>query len=235
MARAEQLASLGTLSATIAHELTQPLTVIHLSIENALDELERIFCPDTVNDKLRRSISELSNITTIVDRFRSFARRSVEPSISEVDLQAVGERIVNLLNRAARQTRTILHLEGMAELPHIWGNEKDYEQLFFALIQNAISSGDSIQSHKVVVSGEVKDDHIELRFSDTSGGIPPENLDRIFQPFFSTRPPNQGTGLGLCVVQDIINRAGGKIRVESRFGEGSTFFVRLPIGENMKS
>jgi signal transduction histidine kinase len=123
----------------------------------------------------------------------------------------------------------------MAELPHIWGNEKDYEQLFFALIQNAISSGDSIQSHKVVVSGEVKDDHIELRFSDTSGGIPPENLDRIFQPFFSTRPPNQGTGLGLCVVQDIINRAGGKIRVESRFGEGSTFFVRLPIGENMKS
>jgi signal transduction histidine kinase len=235
MARAEQLASLGTLSATVAHELTQPLTVIHLSIENALDELERIFCPDTVNDKLRRSIAELSNITTIVDRIRNFARRSVEPSISTIDLQVVGERIVNLLNRAARQTNTTLHLEGMAELPHIEGNEKDLEQLFFALIHNAISSGDSIQSRKVVVSGEVKDGHIELRFSDTSGGIPPENLDRIFEPFFSTSPAGQGTGLGLSVVQDIVARAGGKIRVESRFGEGSTFFVRLPVGGNMKS
>ena len=229
MAHTEQLASLGTLSATVAHELTQPLTVIHLSIENALDELEGTICPETVNDKLRRSIAELSNITTIIDRFRSFARRSADPSISEVDLQAVGVRIVNLLSRAARQTRTTLHLEGMAELPHIEGNEKDLEQLFFALIYNAILAGDATPNCKVVVSGVVKDDHIELRFSDTSGGIPPENLDRIFEPFFTTRPAGQGTGLGLSVVQDIVSRARGKISVESKFGEGSTFLVRLPV------
>jgi PAS domain S-box-containing protein len=235
MARMEQLASLGTLSATVAHELTQPLTVIQLSIENALDELEGTCCPKTVNNKLRTSIAEISSITAIAERFRGFARRSVEPSIGEVDLQAIGERIVDLLSRAARQTRTSLLLEGMGELPHIEGNEKDLEQLFFALIHNAISAGDATSNRNVVVSGEVKDDQIELRFSDTCGGIPSENLDRIFEPFFTTRPPGQGTGLGLCVVQDIVNRAGGTIRVESRFGEGSTFSVRLPVGRNMKS
>ena len=235
MARTEQLASLGTLSATVAHELTQPLTVIQLSIENALDELEGTSYPEPVNNKLRRSIAELSNINVIIDRFRNFARRSIESSISEVDLQAVGERIVNLLNRAALQTRTTLHIEDMDDLPHIEANEKDLEQLFFALIYNAILSGDAFPNRKVVVSSDMKDGHIELCFSDTSGGIPPENLDRIFEPFFTTRPARQGTGLGLCLVQDIVDRARGKIWVESKFGEGSTFFVRLPIGRNMKS
>jgi PAS domain S-box-containing protein len=234
MTHMERLASLGTLCAVVAHELTQPLTVIHLSIENVLDELEGTTCPETVSNKLHRSIIELSNITTIIERFRSFARRSVEPSISEVDLQVVGERMLNLLNRMALQKKTTLHLEGIDELPHILINEKDIEQLFFALIHNAITAGDATTNRKVVISGKVKDDHIELRFSDTSGGIPPENLDRIFEPFFTTKPEDQGTGLGLCVVHDIINRAGGKIHVESRFGEGSTFFARLPVGNNMK-
>jgi signal transduction histidine kinase len=123
----------------------------------------------------------------------------------------------------------------MGDLPHIEGNEKDLEQLFFALIHNAILVGDATLNSKVVVSGEVKDGHIELRFFDNSGGIPPENLDKIFQPFFTTRSAGQGTGLGLCVVQDIVNRAGGKISVESKFGEGSTFLVRLPFGEKKKS
>ncbi len=72
------------------------------------------------------------------------------------------------------------------------------------------------------------DDHIELRFTDNGGGIAPENLDKIFEPFFTTNP--EGTGLGLSVVQDVVARSGGKVRVESRIGEGSTFFVSLPIG-----
>jgi signal transduction histidine kinase len=77
----------------------------------------------------------------------------------------------------------------------------------------------------------VKDEHIELRFSDTCGGIPTESLDKIFEPFFTTKPRGHGTGLGLCIVRDAVARVGGRVRVESELGKGSTFFVTLPICE----
>jgi PAS domain S-box-containing protein len=234
MARAERLASMGTLSATAAHELTQPLTVVSLLIENALDKLVDTSCPMDVSDKLKNSLAEISHITSIVERFRSFARRSSEKVVREVDLQAVGERIVNLLGESAQLAKVTLRLEGVDKLPHIYSNEKDLEQLFFALVDNTIGAGDGKKSRQLVISGALKDEHIELKFSDNCGGIAPENLDKIFEPFFTTKPADQGTGLGLCIVRDIVSRAGGKIRVESKFGEGSTFFVTLPINKDVR-
>jgi PAS domain S-box-containing protein len=229
MARTERLASLGTLSATAAHEITQPLTVLQLSLQNAMDELDATSCPDTVIEKLRESFSEALIISSIIDRFRGFARRSSHPTVGEVDLQAVAERIIDLLDGASRRKGTTLRLEGMDGLPHVSSDEKDLEQLFFALIDNAIREGNDQQHRQIVISGAVTDDHIELRFSDNCGGIAPENLDRIFEPFFTTKPAGEGTGLGLCIVQDILSRVRGKIRVESTFGKGSTFVVTIPI------
>jgi two-component system C4-dicarboxylate transport sensor histidine kinase DctB len=235
MVRAEELASLGTLSATVAHELTQPLTVIRLSIENALEKLEATSSPETVTRKLKDSLTEVSNITSIVDRFRNFARRSSEEIVGEIDLKAVGERIVKLLNESARRARITLHLNSMDKLPPVYLNEKDMEQLFFALADNAIQAAGSKKSRQLIISGAVKNEHIELSFSDNCGGIVPEDIDKIFEPFFTTKPKGQGTGLGLCIVQSIVSRAGGKIRVESKFGEGSTFFVTLPINKSTRS
>jgi len=235
MARAEQLASLGTLSATVAHELTQPLTVIHLSIENALEKLEATSSPETVTKRLKDSLTEISNITSIVDRFRNFARRSSEEIVSEIDLKAIAKRIVKLLNENARRARIALNLNGMDELPLVYSTEKDMEQLFFALADNAVQAADGKKSRKLIINGAVKNEYIELSFSDNCGGIAPENIDKIFEPFFTTKPKGQGTGLGLCIVQSIVSRAGGKIRVESKFGEGSTFFVMLPTNKSMRS
>lgn len=110
-------------------------------------------------------------------------------------------------------------------------NETDSEQLFFALIENAIQASDGTKARQVVISGAVRDKRIELRFCDDCGGIAPENLERIFEPFFTTRPRGRGTGLGLCIVHDVVTRAGGHVRVESEFGKGSTFFVTLPVSE----
>jgi signal transduction histidine kinase len=73
---------------------------------------------------------------------------------------------------------------------------------------------------------------MELSFSDNCGGIPSENLKKIFEPFFTTKPRGQGTGLGLCIVRDAIARVGGRVRVESEFGKGSTFFLTLPVGDD---
>ncbi|MBA7628437.1 Adaptive-response sensory-kinase SasA [subsurface metagenome] len=235
MARAEQLASVGTLSATVAHELTQPLTVIRLSIENALAKLATTSSAATVMKNIEDSLNEVSNITSIVERFRNYARRSTKTIAGEVDLKAVAERTVQLLSESARQARVTLRLEGMDKLPPVYSSEKDVEQLFFALIENAVQAADGKKNRRLIIGGDVQDGHIELRFSDNCGGIAPENLDRIFEPFFTTKPAGEGTGLGLCVVQRIILEAGGKVRVESKAGKGTTFFITLPINKGKES
>ncbi len=235
MAHAEQLASLGTLSATLAHRLTSPITAIRLSIENSLADLETTSCPDTVTEDLKDGLSGISEVVSIVGSFRDFARKSSEKIVSRVDLKAVAERILKLLSESARRAKVSLHLKGMDKLPSIYSNEKDLEQLFFALVENAIQAADGKKSRQLIIDGAVKDEHIELRFADNCGGIAPENLDKIFEPFFTTRPAGEGTGLGLCVVEHIVSRAGGKVRVASKAGEGSTFFVTLPINKGRRS
>jgi len=235
MVRAEQLASLGTLSATLTHELNQPLTTIRLSIENSLADLETTSSPDTVTEGLKDGLSEVSHAASIVERFRNFARKSSEKTLSEVDLKAVAEKIVNLLGESARRTRVSLQLKGMDKLPTIYSNEKNLEQLFFAMVDNAIQAADGKKGSELIISGGVKDKQIELRFADDCGGIAPENLDKVFEPFFTTRPEGEGTGLGLCIVQRIATQAGGKVRVESKAGEGSTFFITLPINKDRQA
>jgi len=232
MVQAEELAAVGTLSATMAHELTQPLTVIRLSIQNSLAELETMSCPDTVVEDLKEGLSEVSTMTSMVDRFRNFARMSTKRTVSEVDFKAVAERIVNLLDEGAWRAKVTLQVEGMDKLPLIYSYERDLEQLFFSLIENSIQAADGKKRRQVIISGAVRDEHIELQFSDNCGGIAPKNLDRIFEPFFTTKHADERTGLGLCVVQRIVSQLGGKVRVESKLGKGSNFFVTLPINRS---
>jgi two-component system cell cycle sensor histidine kinase/response regulator CckA len=235
MVRAEQLASLGTLSATIAHELTQPLTVIRLSFENSLTDLKKTSCPERVIEDLRDGLDEVSNATSIVNRFRNYARKSELSLATDVDLKSVAERIVRLLGESARRAGVSVRIKDLDGLPRITANQKDMEQLFFALIENAIQAADGRESRWLILRGEVKDERVELQFSDTCGGIAPENLDKVFEPFFTTKPAGDGTGLGLCVARRIVARAGGRVRLESEPGVGSTFFVTLPIDERRTS
>jgi len=235
MAQAEQLASLGTLSATLAHELTQPLTVIRLSMENSLADLAKTPCPERVTEGLRDGLAEVSHVVSIVDRLRNFARKSSKKDIREVDLMAVAERVTHLLDGRAQWARITLQHRNMDELPSIRANEKDVEQLFFALIENAIHAADGKKDRWLTISGAIKGACIELKFADNCGGIAPENLDEIFEPFFTTKPAREGTGLGLCIVQRIVAQAGGKIWVESKPGKGSTFCITLPIEDKQET
>jgi len=231
MARAEQLASLGTLSATVAHQLTQPLTVIRLSMDNALDELQATSSSETVIRRLRDSVSQVSNITSIIENFRNFARKSSGKTVAEINLKSLAVRIAGLLSESARSANIVLRIRNMGELPCPWMNETDLEQLFFALIENSIQAADGKKTRQLLISGVLKDKYIELRLSDDCGGIAPENLDKIFEPFFTTKPRGQGTGLGLCIVQDVVSRTGGHVRVESEFGKGATFIISLPVDQ----
>ena len=229
IAQTERLASLGTLSATIAHELTQPLTVIGLSIENALGDLRVTSCDRAVTEQLKNSLSGVAYMTSIIDRFRNFARSTSTESVSKVDLNTIAERIAELLSERALRARVSLLIKDMDKLPSIIANEKEIEQLFFILLDNAIQAADGKKDRRVLVSGSVKCEHIELRFSDNCGGIAPEHIEHLFEPFFTTKRPGEGTGLGLCIVERIVGQHGGKVWVKSRAGIGSTFFVTLSV------
>ncbi len=235
MAQTERLASLGTLSATVAHELTQPLTTIRLSIENSLAQLEATSCPGDILEELKDGLEGVSDAVSVVDRVRNFARQSSEKAITEVNLREVAERIARLLNKNAQRANISVQLKDLEKLPPIYAREKDMEQLFFALADNAIHAADGKRKRQLTISGAVEDDRIELRFADNCGGVAPENLDKIFEPFFTTRPACEGTGLGLLIVQHIVSRAGGKVWVENKPGKGATFFVALPIGKTYQS
>ena len=232
MAHAEQLASLGTISATLSHELNQPLTAIRLFIENSLAKMNKSQQPDGVTDGLKDSLKEVENVASIVDRFRNFARQSSEKNICQVDIKTVAQRILALLNEAAQRANVSLICKDMDDLPPVYSNEKDLEQVLFALIENAIQAADGKKHKRLTISSNVKNGMLELKFADNCNGIPPENLDKIFEPFFTTKPPGEGTGLGLCIVQRIISGYGGKIRVDSKTGKGSTFYATLPIHQN---
>jgi PAS domain S-box-containing protein len=229
MARAEQLASIGTLSAIAAHELTQPLTVIRLLIENAITKVQSGKTAASVTTELKDSLTEITNITSVIDRLRNFARKSAGKNIGKVNLGMVAGKIVNLLSESAQRSAFVLYLEGMDDLPSLYLNENDLEQMFFALIANSIQAARNKKNCRLVISARRKGEFIEVRFSDNCGGIEAANLDRIFEPFFTTKPEGQGTGLGLCIVKDVVARAGGQIRVESEFGKGSTFIVTLSM------
>jgi two-component system NtrC family sensor kinase len=232
MARVEWLASLGTLSASVAHELMQPLTVIRLSLDDALDELQAIgFSSKTTIRGLEDALAQVPNLTSIIERFRNLAR-DVPQEAGAIDVKNIVERIVNVLRKSAQLTGIELHVREMDGLPPIHISEREMEQLLFALVENAIQAAEGKKDRRLTINGAANNHTVELRFSDDCGGIAPEHLDRIFEPFFTTKPMGRATGLGLWIVQRIVARASGTIRVESEFGEGSTFLVDLPYGRD---
>jgi two-component system NtrC family sensor kinase len=229
MSRVERLASMGTLSTTMAHELTQLLTVIHLSLEDILDGLETATLPlDSVIGDLKEVLVQLSHFTSIVQRFRNLARKDPEKIVNPIDLKLIAQKFVTVLRKSARQKKIRLQIRELEKLHPVLMNEREIEQLFFILIENAIQAADGKTDRELCISGTNKDRSIQLCFSDNCGGIAPEFLEGIFEPFFTTKPPNEGTGLGLYVVNNLVSRVNGDVHVISEYGEGTTFLVTLP-------
>jgi len=229
MARAEHLASLGTLSATIAHELTQPLTVSRLALQEALAELEDKGCSPEAMEALRESLGGIADAASRVERFRNFARRSSKEAPTYVQIGQVVARTVKLLEGKARESGMSLISQNLDDFPALLANEKDMEQMCFALIENAIQAAGDGRKHRLVVSGATAEGQLLLRFEDDCGGIPDAHEDEVFQPFFTTKPPSEGTGLGLCIVERIVDQTRGKIHVENTPGQGVAFCISLPL------
>ena len=228
MRHTERLASLGMVSATLAHELIQPLSVVRLAIQDAGARLEGLDCPGGVRQDLQDALTACSRIGEIVTGFGELARGPGKQKEIEVHIQRVAERTIRLLEPSAKQARLRLRTENLDALPALTMRENDLEQLFFALAQNAVQAADGVKDRYLLIAGTLQEDRVVLQFQDNCGGIDPAHLTRIFDPFFTTKPPGKGTGLGLCIARRIVYRRGGQISVESRSGEGAAFTVTLP-------
>lgn len=226
----ERLAALGTLAAGIAHEINNPLAIINqaaglMSLLMQKEELADMPHKESFIKALSKIEVGVSRAGTITHQLLNTVRKA-DAIICEVDLNELIKEAVLLVNREAshKNIEIILDIEPPAR--NIWTDPNQVRQVLINLLTNAIQA--SGNQDKVTVQARRNSKYILLTVVDTGTGIPKQDIDRIFEPFFSTKSPKEGTGLGLYVTKEIIAKLGGTITVDSRVGFGTRFEVSLP-------
>jgi two-component system NtrC family sensor kinase len=229
--RVEKMVSLGTLAATVAHELNNPLEgiltyakLIRKRLQNPeLSNVER----EEVLSELKMISDETSRCGTIVKNLLLFSRRKVG-EMKENDLQAIIEQSLKLIGHHLNMHNIVLVKEFDSPLPHVFCDAEQIEQALLALEINAVEA--MPQGGELRVSlRKTQPENIVVTIADTGVGIRKDDLEHIFEPFFTTKKEGKGTGLGLAVVYGIIERHGGTIAVHSEPHNGAIFTITLPV------
>ncbi|HYO52856.1 ATP-binding protein [Archangium sp.] len=236
----DRMVSLGTLAAGVAHELNNPISYVLSNLRFAVDELgEQTEAGKPLADEQAREVQQAlrealeggERMRNIVRDLRSFSRREDERH-GPVDIHAVLDSCASLARSELRHRAQLVKEYG--EIPRVLGNESRLGQLFLNLLVNAaqaIPEGD-VKGHSVrITTARTEEGWVVVSVRDTGVGIPPENLQRLFKPFFTTKPVGVGTGLGLSICHGIVTAMGGRIKVSSEVGKGTTFHVFMPMAE----
>lgn len=225
--RSGRLALVGQLAAGVAHELNNPLGGILLFSRLLLQKAP----PDALTrDNLQRIERDARRCQNIVEGLLDFARER-EPKIQELDVNDLVERSVSLFaNQPAFHNIEIVRQYG-EDLPTVRADPAQMQQVFVNVIMNAADAmhGDGMLT--LDTRWDSASEYVEIRFSDTGGGISQDALEHVFEPFFTTKGVGQGTGLGLSICHGIVQKHGGVMKVSSQVGQGSTFVVCLPKNE----
>jgi signal transduction histidine kinase len=180
---------------------------------------------EEIVDLNRDSVEGLADLTEMAQSLKDFSRLDRAP-IDRFDVNAGIDKTLNIARNIIKHKAEVKKFYG--ELPSVECSPSKINQVFLNLITNAAQAIED--QGEIVISTKVKDDeHIAVSISDTGRGISEENLDKIRDPFFTTKEVGAGTGLGLSIVDEIIRSHGGELIVESKLGQGSTFSVILPI------
>ncbi|MDY6862387.1 MAG: ATP-binding protein, partial [Thermodesulfobacteriota bacterium] len=222
--RADKLASLGTLTAGLAHEIRNPLVAVKTFIQLLK---ERYDDPEFREHFLNITTSEVERISTLINELLDFARPS-RPQLNEEDINEIIEKMLLLLMNEAKEKSIRIEKKYASQLPKILIDKEQIKQVFLNTLLNsiqAIDRGGTIMVEISVLNGERE--FVQVKIKDTGKGISTENLERVFDPFFTTR--HEGSGLGLSISHQIIEDHKGYIEVDSKVGEGSTFYINLPV------
>lgn len=245
--QSEKLAALGVLVSGVAHELNNPLSNISSSSQLLLEELDSAD-PAILRDWARNIDHETERARRTVDALQDFGRRK-EPHTEPVNLSDLIERTLLLLRGQLRKTGALVENHVPLDLT-LHADPHRLQQVFINLLRNAADSGEHLTLHihalckpsgstlpaHATVVGELGCNRqkgqniIEITLTDNGAGIPADILPRIFEPFYTTREPGHGMGLGLYIVQEIIQEHEGCIAITSQPGQGTQVVIRLPYG-----
>ncbi len=221
MSETEKLAGIGQLAAGIAHQLNTPLGSILLSAqmlgESVKDE-------DGVED-VSRIVRQTEQCRKIIKGLLNFARPSGQERI-RLDLGEVIRETVYLMEKNIKLAGVEVNIRQERD-PAVLGNRNELDQVFFNLLANSLDAmpdGGKIE----IVMGDGAPGEVLIEFSDTGEGVPPEDRERVFLPFYTTKEYGRGTGLGLSIVARIVHEHGGRIEMESEPGRGTRFYLSLP-------
>jgi two-component system NtrC family sensor kinase len=219
----EKMAELGRLAAGLVHELNTPLSVI-VSAAQMIQREEEL--PDFVREMVERIGSEAQRLSQFAKGVLSFSRREEGPE-SEADVNQIIREVLAFLRYEA-QKRSITVIDELDfDLAAVAADANLLKQVFINLIMNALQA---IGSKGVVLlrTRMQNETFVCVEISDTGPGIAPELQERIFEPFYSSKGPEEGTGLGLYVTRQLMWLSGGEIGVSSVPGEGATFILQIP-------
>jgi two-component system NtrC family sensor kinase len=228
----QRLASIGQLSAGIAHEINNPLAIIrqeaewleHLLKNEKFKDIQEL---QDFGDSLRVIVQQVDRCTEITGNLLNFARKR-EPVIQATHINKIIKDMAALVEREARHSNIDIIQEFQPDLPAILSDPPLLRQVILNLLTNATQAIGK-DGAVTITAARAGSDGLKITVRDTGCGIAPENLSKIFDPFFTTKPEGQGTGLGLAICHGIIYRLGGAISVASEVGKGTTFTISLPL------
>jgi nitrogen fixation/metabolism regulation signal transduction histidine kinase len=230
LVQTERVAAWRELARRLAHELKNPLFPLQLTVENLIRA--RALAPDEFDEVFRESTQtlgmEIANLKTIIGRFSDFSKMP-KPELEHIDAKDVIERVRSLYftrEMAANPDHQPIQFE-IDLSPEPMPLNVDPELFHRALSNLVLNAMDAMpDGGTLTLSAKPLASHIEIRVSDTGSGLTPEECERLFTPYYTTK--QHGTGLGLAIVQSVISDHQGSITVESRPNQGATFIITLP-------
>jgi len=226
-----KLASIGRLAAGVAHEINNPLAIIN----ETAGLIKDIFTFSDQYKEDKKLLSLIDSILKQVDRCRTITHRllgfarHIDVKIEEVDLQTLLEEVLSFLEKEAQYRDIHVNITKTQEIPLIQSDRSKLQQIFLNIINNAFAAVKKGGHIDITLDYLKEKDMVKVAIKDDGIGISPENLKKIFDPFFSTKKDQGGTGLGLSITYGLVKKLKGEIQVESQVGKGTTFFIFLPV------
>ena len=224
----ERFNALRLLSAGVAHEIGNPLNSLHIHLQLMERSVQKLH--DGAKTELEQSIevarSEVNRLDSIVTQFLKAIRPS-RPQLRPENVNTIVEEAVRFFTPELQNREIVVEQELRSDLPLLQLDRDQMKQAFYNVIKNSL---EAMHRHGTLrIRTDLDDTHVIIRFVDTGGGMSAENLSRVFEPYFTTKPV--GTGLGLLIVRRIVREHGGELSIESSKGKGLTLTIRLPYIE----